>query len=93
MSQPRNGTPCLIIAVVGTVAGLSFRHSYHPSASDLPFVKIVNARQIALSVALRSPAVCCLCPLLVYGLVVWIWSDSEPVLWVVVTVSAVFFYV
>ncbi len=38
---------CLIIAVVGTVSvGLSFRHSYHPSASDLPFVKIVNARQV-----------------------------------------------
>ena len=38
---------CLIIAVVGTVSvGLSFRHSYHPSAYDLPFVKIVNARQV-----------------------------------------------
>lgn len=32
---------CLIIAIFGTVStGLSFRHSYHPSASDLPFVKI-----------------------------------------------------
>lgn len=38
---------CLIIAICGTVStGLSFRHSYHPSASDLPFVKIVNARQV-----------------------------------------------
>ena len=38
---------CLIIAICGTVStGLSFRHSYHPSAYDLPFVKIVNARQV-----------------------------------------------
>lgn len=38
---------CLIIAICGTVStGLNFRHSYHPSASDLPFVKIVNARQV-----------------------------------------------
>lgn len=37
----------LIIAGIGTVCvGLSFRHTYHPSAYDLPFVKIVNARQV-----------------------------------------------
>lgn len=37
----------LIVAIFGTVSvGLSFRHSYHPSANDLPFVKIVNARQV-----------------------------------------------
>lgn len=37
----------LIVAIFGTVSvGLSFRHSYHPSAYDLPFVKIVNARQV-----------------------------------------------
>lgn len=58
----------LIVAIFGTVSvGLSFRHSYHPSAYDLPFVKIVNARQVRLPVALRSPAVCCLCPLLYMG--------------------------
>lgn len=50
---------CLIIAVVGTVSvGLSFRHSYHPSASDLPFVKIVNSRQVrCLSLCSRLQSV------------------------------------
>ena len=57
----------LIVAIFGTVSvGLSFRHSYHPSAYDLPFVKIVIPAS-TLPVALRSPAVCCLCPLLHMG--------------------------
>ena len=49
----------LIVAIVGTVSvGLSFRHSYHPSAYDLPFVKIVNARQVrCLSLCSRLQSV------------------------------------
>ena len=49
----------LIVAIFGTVSvGLSFRHSYHPSASDLPFVKIVNARQVhCLSLCSRLQSV------------------------------------
>lgn len=59
---------CLIIAVVGTVSvGLSFRHSYHPSASDLPFVKIVNSRQVhCLSLCSRLQSV-------VFALFFFIW--------------------
>lgn len=49
----------LIVAIFGTVSvGLSFRHSYHPSAYDLPFVKIVNARQVrCLSLCSRLQSV------------------------------------
>lgn len=49
----------LIVAVFGTVSvGLSFRHSYHPSAYDLPFVKIVNAQQVrCLSLCSRLQSV------------------------------------
>lgn len=70
---------CLIIAVVGTVSvGLSFRHSYHPSANDLPFVKIVNARQVhCLSLCGRLQSV-------VYALFfIWIscaeWIEGESI--------------
>lgn len=70
---------CLIIAVVGTVSvGLSFRHSYHPSAYDLPFVKIVNARQVHyLSLCGRLQSV-------VYALFfIWVccaeWIESESI--------------
>lgn len=70
---------CLIIAVVGTVSvGLSFRHSYHPSASDLPFVKIVNARQV------RCLSLCGRLQSVVYALFfIWggcaEWIESENV--------------
>lgn len=70
---------CLIIAVVGTVSvGLSFRHSYHPSAYDLPFVKIVNARQVhCLSLCGRLQSV-------VYALFfIWVscaeWIEGESI--------------
>lgn len=70
---------CLIIAVVGTVSvGLSFRHSYHPSASDLPFVKIVNARQV------RCLSLCGRLQSVVYALFfIWVccaeWIESESI--------------
>lgn len=70
---------CLIIAVVGTVSvGLSFRHSYHPSASDLPFVKIVNARQV------RCLSLCSRLQSVVYALFfIWVccaeWIESESI--------------
>lgn len=70
---------CLIIAVVGTVSvGLSFRHSYHPSAYDLPFVKIVNARQV------RCLSLCGRLQSVVYALFfIWVccaeWIESESV--------------
>lgn len=70
---------CLIIAVVGTVSvGLSFRHSYHPSASDLPFVKIVNARQV------RCLSLCGRLQSVVYALFfIWgscaEWIESESI--------------
>lgn len=70
---------CLIFAVVGTVSvGLSFRHSYHPSAYDLPFVKIVNARQVhCLSLCGRLQSV-------VYALFfIWVscaeWIEGESI--------------
>lgn len=70
---------CLIIAVVGTVSvGLSFRHSYHPSAYDLPFVKIVNARQV------RCLSLCGRLQSVVYALFfIWVccaeWIESESI--------------
>lgn len=70
---------CLIIAVVGTVSvGLSFRHSYHPSASDLPFVKIVNAQQV------RCLSLCSRLQSVVYALFfIWVgcaeWIEGESV--------------
>lgn len=70
---------CLIIAICGTVStGLSFRHSYHPSASDLPFVKIVNARQV------RCLSLCGRLQSVVYALFfIWggcaEWIESERV--------------
>lgn len=37
----------IVIAAVGTLFSVqNLRHSYHPTAIDLPFVKIVNARQV-----------------------------------------------
>ncbi len=37
----------IVIAAVGTLVSVqNLRHSYHPTAIDLPFVKIVNARQV-----------------------------------------------
>lgn len=69
---------CLIIAVVGTVSvGLSFRHSYHPSASDLPFVKIVNARQVrCLSLCGRLQSVVYALFFIWGGCAEWIESES-----------------
>ena len=69
---------CLIIAVVGTVStGLSFRHSYHPSASDLPFVKIVNARQVrCLSLCGRLQSVVYALFFIWAGCAEWIESES-----------------
>ena len=70
---------CLIIAVVGTVSVcLSFRHSYHPSAYDLPFVKIVNARQV------RCLSLCGRLQSVVYALFfIWVccaeWIESESI--------------
>lgn len=70
---------CLIVAICGTVStGLSFRHSYHPSASDLPFVKIVNSRQVhCLSLCSRLQSV-------VYALFfIWVgcaeWIEGESI--------------
>lgn len=69
---------CLIIAVVGTVSvGLSFRHSYHPSASDLPFVKIVNSRQVhCLSLCSRLQSVVYALFFIWAGCAEWIESES-----------------
>ena len=69
---------CLIIAVVGTVSvGLSFRHSYHPSAYDLPFVKIVNARQVrCLSLCGRLQSVVYALFFIWAGCAEWIESES-----------------
>lgn len=69
---------CLIIAVVGTVSvGLSFRHSYHPSASDLPFVKIVNSRQVhCLSLCSRLQSVVYALFFIWGGCAEWIESES-----------------
>ena len=69
---------CLIIAVFGTVSvGLSFRHSYHPSASDLPFVKIVNARQVrCLSLCGRLQSVVYALFFIWGGCAEWIESES-----------------
>ena len=37
----------IVIAAVGTLFSVqNLCHSYHPTAIDLPFVKIVNARQV-----------------------------------------------
>ncbi len=46
-ATPDQRLDCLVVGVIGTfmcVGALS--HSYHPTAYDLPFVKIVNARQV-----------------------------------------------
>lgn len=69
---------CLIIAIFGTVSvGLSFRHSYHPSASDLPFVKIVNARQVrCLSLCGRLQSVVYALFFIWAGCAEWIESES-----------------
>lgn len=69
---------CLIIAICGTVStGLSFRHSYHPSASDLPFVKIVNARQVrCLSLCGRLQSVVYALFFIWAGCAEWIESES-----------------
>lgn len=69
---------CLIIAVVGTVSvGLSFRHSYHPSASDLPFVKIVNSRQVhCLSLCSRLQSVVFALFFIWVGCAEWIEGES-----------------
>lgn len=69
---------CLIIAVVGTVSvGLSFRHSYHPSANDLPFVKIVNARQVyCLSLCSRLQSVVFALFFIWVGCAEWIEGES-----------------
>lgn len=69
---------CLIIAICGTVStGLSFRHSYHPSAYDLPFVKIVNARQVrCLSLCGRLQSVVYALFFIWAGCAEWIESES-----------------
>lgn len=68
----------LIVAVFGTVSvGLSFRHSYHPSANDLPFVKIVNARQVrCLSLCGRLQSVVYALFFIWAGCAEWIESES-----------------
>lgn len=68
----------LIVAIFGTVSvGLSFRHSYHPSAYDLPFVKIVNARQVrCLSLCGRLQSVVYALFFIWAGCAEWIESES-----------------
>lgn len=68
----------LIVAIFGTVSvGLSFRHSYHPSAYDLPFVKIVNARQVrCLSLCSRLQSVVFALFFIWAGCAEWIESES-----------------
>ena len=68
----------LIVAVFGTVSvGLSFRHSYHPSANDLPFVKIVNARQVHyLSLCSRLQSVVFALFFIWVGCAEWIEGES-----------------
>ena len=68
----------LIVAIVGTVSvGLRFRHSYHPSAYDLPFVKIVNARQVrCLSLCSRLQSVVYALFFIWAGCAEWIESES-----------------
>lgn len=68
----------LIVAIFGTVSvGLSFRHSYHPSAYDLPFVKIVNARQVRyLSLCGRLQSVVYALFFIWAGCAEWIESES-----------------
>lgn len=71
----------LIVAVFGTVStGLSFRHSYHPSAYDLPFVKIVNARQVrCLSLCSRLQSVVFALFFIWGGCAEWIEIESESI--------------
>ena len=71
----------LIVAVFGTVSvGLSFRHSYHPSANDLPFVKIVNARQVyCLSLCSRLQSVVFALFFIWGGCAEWIEIESESI--------------
>ena len=71
----------LIVAVFGTVSvGLSFRHSYHPSAYDLPFVKIVNARQVrSLSLCSRLQSVVFALFFIWGGCAEWIEIESESI--------------
>lgn len=68
----------LIVAIFGTVSvGLSFRHSYHPSANDLPFVKIVNARQVHyLSLCSRLQSVVFALFFIWVGCAEWIEGES-----------------
>lgn len=71
----------LIVAIFGTVSVvLSFRHSYHPSAYDLPFVKIVNARQVrCLSLCSRLQSVVFALFFIWGGCAEWIEIESESI--------------
>ena len=84
---------CLIIAICGTVStGLSFRHSYHPSASDLPFVKIVNARQVrCLSLCSRLQSVVYALFFIWAGCAEWIESESMITCFALLVLNCIFF--